>query len=257
MSMAIFSKVERITVTKNCNRKSMPYYKLPAMTNCLKINSGTFPVSFYFALVWYGTVSFSQYHNLEMLDITGNHITKLNGEDLRALVVRLCEAEFRCLNLPLSAVTAGGHQNEADGGLDVRVELPNDSPDLDFIPKGITGFQVKQQDMPAKAIDAEMRPEGKLRSSIRELGSKHGSYVIISGLGSTADFALKNRKIAMQTAISDLPQNASPTLDFYDRDRLASWVREYPGVTIWLRERIGEPLAGWLPYGNMGIRRFR
>ncbi|MBY0484065.1 hypothetical protein [Nitrosomonas sp.] len=132
-----------------------------------------------------------------MLDITGDHINKLSDEDLRTLVARLCEAELRHLNLPLSAVTAGGHQNAADGGLDVRVELPNESPDLDFIPKSNTGFQVKQQDMPRKAIDSEMRPNGKIRPSICELGSKSGAYVIVSGLGSTADSALKNRKNAM------------------------------------------------------------
>lgn len=185
-----------------------------------------------------------------MLDITGDHIIKLNDVDLRTLVVRLCEAELRRLNLPLSAITAGGHQNAADGGVDVRVKLPNDSLNLDFIPKSVTGFQVKQQDMPATTINKEMRPKGKLRSSICKLASKHGAYVIISGLGSTADSALKNRKIAMQNAIKDLPQGTSLTLDFYDRDRLARWVRKYPGVTLWLRERIGEPLAGWLPYGK-------
>jgi len=185
-----------------------------------------------------------------MLDITGDHIIKLNDEDLRTLVVRLCEAELRRFNLPLSAVTAGGHQNAADGGIDVRVELLSNFPPLDFIPKGITGFQVKQQDMPPSAIQPEMRPKGKLRSSICELASKHGTYVIVSGLGSTADFALKNRKEAMQTAISDLPQSTSLALDFYDRDRLTRWIISYPGVALWLRERIGEPLAGWCPYGN-------
>jgi len=185
-----------------------------------------------------------------MLEITGNHIGKLSDEDLRTLIVRLCEAELCRLNLPLSAVTAGGHQNAADGGLDVRVELPNDSLDLDFIPKNATGFQVKQQDMPAASIDAEMRPKGKLRQSIYELGSKRGAYVIVSGQGSVADFALNNRKAAMQAAVLDLPQGSALILDFYDRDRIARWVRLYPGVALWLREHIGEPLAGWRPYGN-------
>jgi hypothetical protein len=39
-------------------------------------------------------------------------------------------------------------------------------------------------------------------------------------------------------------------LDFYDRTRLATWVSEYPGEILWLRERIGQPLAGWRPFGN-------
>ncbi len=128
--------------------------------------------------------------------------------------------------------------------------MPNDSTALDFIPKGVTGFQVKKSDMPASAITEEMRPNGVLRSSIVQLGLKHGAYIIISAQGSTADSALENRKIAMQSAIIDLPCDSSLFLDFYDRDRLARWVRNYPGVALWLRERIGEPLAGWRTYGN-------
>lgn len=185
-----------------------------------------------------------------MLDITGVHISKLSDEDLRTLVVKLCEAELRRSNLPLSAVTAGGHQNAADGGLDVRVELPDGTPDLDFILRNITGFQVKQQDMPASAVKLEMRPDGNLRPSIFELASKQGAYVIVSGQGSTADTPLKKRKNAMQSAISNLPQGTSLHLDFYDRDRLSRWVKSYPGVALWLRERIAEPLTGWRPYGN-------
>ena len=199
-------------------------------------------------LGWYSTAfTISKF---EMLDITGDHIIKLSDEDLRTLVARLCEAELRRSNLPLSSITAGGHQNAADGGLDVRVVLPDGLHDLDFIPKCFTGFQVKQQDMPSSAIKAEMRPDGKLRPSISELASKNGAYVIVSGQGSTADSALNNRKSAMQSAISDLPPGTSLDLDFYDRDRLARWVRDYVGVALWLRERIGDPLAGWRPYGN-------
>ncbi|MER0169324.1 MAG: hypothetical protein DU489_01675 [Nitrosomonas sp.] len=187
---------------------------------------------------------------MEILDITGDHISKLSDEDLRILVIKLCEAELRRFNLPLSAVTAGGHQNAADGGIDVRVELPNSSSDLDFIPKSVTGFQVKQEDMPPSAIRLEMCPKKKLRSSIYDLASKRGAYVIVSGKGSTTDSALKNRRCAMQNAISDLPQDTSLTTEFYDRDRLARWIKNYPGVALWLREQIGEPLTGWRPYSD-------
>lgn len=185
-----------------------------------------------------------------MFEITGDHIIKLNDGDLRTLVAKLCEAELRQANLPLASVTSGGDQNAADGGIDVRVELSDEAISLDFIPKGVTGFQVKKPDMPAKAIKEEMRPDGVLRPSIVQLAEKHGAYVIVSAQGSTADTPLKSRKKAMQSATADLPDGSTLHLDFYDRDRLARWVRAYPGVTLWLRERIGEPLAGWRTYGN-------
>lgn len=185
-----------------------------------------------------------------MFEITGDHIIKLNDSDLRTLVTKLCEAELRQANLPQASVTSGGDQNAADGGIDVRVELSEEAISLDFIPKGVTGFQVKKPDMPAKAIKEEMRPDGVLRPSIVQLAEKHGAYVIVSAQGSTADTPLKIRKKAMQSATADLPDGSILHLDFYDRDRLARWVRAYPGVTLWLRERIGEPLAGWRTYGN-------
>lgn len=185
-----------------------------------------------------------------MLEINGNHIARLNDEDLRILVARLCEAELCRCGLPLSAVTAGGDQNAADGGIDVRVQLSTDAISSDFIPKPVTGFQVKCSDMPTNAIKSEMRPKDVLRLSIRELAIANGAYVIVSSKGSTADKALRNRRDVMRQAISDLPDTANLHLDFYDRDRLARWVRCYPSVELWLRERIGEPLSGWRAYGN-------
>lgn len=185
-----------------------------------------------------------------MLEVSGSHISKLNDGDLRGLVTQLCEAELHRCGLPISAVTAGGDQDAPDGGIDVRIRLPVGSDCLDFIPKPNTGFQVKRSDMQPKAIAREMRPKGALRATIRELATSEGAYVIVSSKGTTADASLKNRCRAMREATSDLPAGRSLHLDFYDRDRLASWVRRYPGVSLWLRERIGEPLSGWRGYGN-------
>ena len=185
-----------------------------------------------------------------MIEISSAHIRRLGDEDLRILVIRLCEAELRRCGLPLSSLTAGGDQNAADGGIDVRIDLKVGSSCLDFIPRPITGFQVKCSDMPPKAITKEMRPGGELRASIVALAANQGSYVIVSSEDTTSDTALQNRRKAMQEAITDLLDGANLHLDFYDRERLATWIRSYPGVGLWLRERIGEPLSGWRGYGN-------
>lgn len=185
-----------------------------------------------------------------MLEINADNIQKLSDEDLRTLVIRLCEAELRRCGLPLSAVTAGGDQNASDGGIDVRVDLKSESDCLDFIPKPQTGFQVKLSGMPPSKIRAEMRPNGELRQSIRELGAAKGAYVIVSSESFTTDRPLQDRRNAMRAAVSDLPDGTTIYLDFYDRERIANWVRGYSGVGLWLRERIGEPLSGWRGYGN-------
>jgi hypothetical protein len=184
-----------------------------------------------------------------MFDITPDDINQLNDIDLRELVGRLCEAELISRGLSPAAVTWGGNQTAADGGLDVRVELPPGVLIEGFIPRGSTGFQVKKPDMPRAEIIAEMRPAGAARPVIQELADEAGAYVIVSSTGSTADSALRNRRSALRAALNDVANADQLHTDFYDRTRLATWVRCYPGLITWVKERVGRALPGWRPYG--------
>jgi hypothetical protein len=185
-----------------------------------------------------------------MFEITGDDIAALNDEDLRTLVGRLCEAELRRRNLSPSAATWGGSHTAKDGGLDVRVALPPGSQIDGFIPRPHTGFQVKKPDMPRAAIIEEMRPAGALRPVIADLAAVSGAYVIISSTGSTADSALRNRREAMAEAIRGLSDESKLALDFFDRNRLATWVRDHAGMVVWVRAAIGKSFPGWRPYGS-------
>lgn len=189
-----------------------------------------------------------------MFEITGEDISRLNDEDLRTLVAKLCEAELRRVGLPVSVLTAGGDQNAPDGGIDVRIALPPHDKTTDFIPKPDTGFQVKVPDMPEGAITTEMCPKGVLRPVIQDLARKHGAYVIVSSHGSTADAPLRNRITAMQDAAKSVPDLPELHVDFYDRNRLATWINQYAGVAAWVREQLGKPMSGWQSYGNWSGR---
>jgi hypothetical protein len=184
-----------------------------------------------------------------MLDITDEDIEGLDDHQLRELVGRLCEAELRHEGKDSSAVTWGGHQNAPDGGIDVRVGLPVGTDIGGFIPRAVTGFQVKAQDMSASAVVVEMRPQETLRQSIVELANQGGAYIIASAQGSLADTALQARRAAMVSVLSDLPNANALKVDFYDRHRLASWARQHPSVMLWLRGTCGRALAGWQPFG--------
>jgi hypothetical protein len=184
-----------------------------------------------------------------MFEITPDDIAALNDTDLRSLVALLCEAELRGRGLSTAAVTWGGSQTAADGGLDVRVALTPNTMVQGFVPRAATGFQVKKPDMPRRAILLEMNPSGALRPVIRELADAAGAYIIVSANGSTADVALRNRREAMAEAVHGLANAADLLLDFYDRTRIATWVRNHPGVILWARERIGKAVPGWQPYG--------
>lgn len=184
-----------------------------------------------------------------MFDITSEDISQLNDIDLRELVGRLCEAELVSRRLSPSAVTWGGNQTAADGGLDVRVALSAGVTIEGFIPQASTGFQVKKPDMPKGKIIAEMRPAGTIRPVIKELADKAGAYVIVSSTGSTADSALCNRQNALREALEDVDNADQLHTDFYDRTRIATWVRLHPGLIAWVKERVGKALSGWRSYG--------
>lgn len=184
-----------------------------------------------------------------MFDITPDDINLLNDIDLRELVGRLCEAELVSRGLSPAAATWGGNQTAADGGLDVRVALPPGVSIEGFVPRPSTGFQVKKPDMPRAEIIAEMRPAGVIRPIIQELADEAGAYVIVSSTGSTADSALRRRQNALREALDGAANTDQLHTDFYDRTRLATWVRRHPGLITWVRERVGRSLVGWRPYG--------
>ncbi|WP_422343185.1 hypothetical protein [Parasphingorhabdus sp.] len=190
-----------------------------------------------------------------MFEITGEEIQRLDDVELRTLVARLALAELRARNLPVAGVTAGGDQNAPDGGLDVRIEVSGSTFAGDFIPRTPLGIQVKKSDMGSAAITKEMKPNGVLRPVLGDLADSGGGYIIVSAKGSVADEPLRNRRKAIMKAVAGHPSANKLLTDFYDRERMATWVNQYPGVAAWVRARVGRPLAGWQSLGDWsGVR---
>jgi len=135
-----------------------------------------------------------------LLEITGDDIALLSDADLRSLIGLLCEADFRLAGLPTSGIIWGGHQDVSDDGLDVTVRNTVPPPQNSFVPRSITGFQVKKPDMTAARIIKEMKPKGKLRNEIKTLVKDGGAYIIVNSTGSVTNKALQNRLDAMRKA---------------------------------------------------------
>ena len=85
-----------------------------------------------------------------------------------------------------------------------------------------------------------MRPNGVLREEIRDLIQVNGAYIIISSSGSTTATALKSRVGAMTEAVADEANHKSLQLEFFDRGRVATWVRSHPSLILWVRNKIGD-----------------
>lgn len=186
-----------------------------------------------------------RYFELESADIS-----TLGDGDLRELVGRLSEAEVVQMGHHPKCVTWGGRQEAADGGVDVRVEDAAITPGTGFVPRGSCGFQVKKNAMPQQACRDEMMDAGTLRPVIANLADRNGAYIIVSGKDDCSDSMLKNRRAGMAEAVAMLPSKSALHLDFYGRDQLATWLRQHPGVALWLRSRLGRPLSGWRPFGR-------
>ena len=184
-----------------------------------------------------------------LIEITGDDIAELRDEDLRDLIGRLCEADYRSAGLSTKGIICGGHQDAPDGGLDVVVQDSVHPPANSHVPRAETGFQVKTSVMPPREIEKEMRPKGELRPSIKTLIRDKGAYIIVSA-GSVTDNALKNRLEAMKKAVAGEDPLNDLHLDFFDRNRVATWVRSHRPLIEWVREKTGNLLQGWRPYGK-------
>ncbi|MBI5032877.1 MAG: hypothetical protein HZB51_20335 [Chloroflexi bacterium] len=112
-----------------------------------------------------------------LLEITGDDIALLNDTDLRTLIGLLCEADFRLAGLPTGGIIWGGHQDASDDGMDVTVRSNVHPPQNSFVPRSVTGFQVKKPDMTPARIKKEMKPRGKLREEIRTLIKDGGALI--------------------------------------------------------------------------------
>ncbi len=188
-----------------------------------------------------------------LFEVSARDVARLEDDELRELVARLCQATLREERLPTTCVTWGGDQREPDGGIDVRVQLRA----VDPLPNGSwlrwrsVGFQVKATEMPPAKIKKEMCPNDSLQSSIQELLQVGGAY-IIAARDSVADQRYKERVAAMRDCAAGLLQDGnSGCVDYYDSRRLADWASEYPTVVAWLHnKKQGGALHGWGSYGQ-------
>jgi hypothetical protein len=186
----------------------------------------------------------------DLLEITGDDISQLDDADLRTLIGLLCEADYRQAGLPIKGITWGGHQDAADGGLDVVVRDDVPPPKQSFVLRSVTGFQVKKPDMPRSKIPGEMRPKDALRQSIKDIIRDRGAYVIVSSGANATGTALQDRIDAMKEAVADEADSDGLAIDYLDRGRIATWVRSHPSLVLWVRNKIGRQLNGWYPYAN-------
>jgi hypothetical protein len=188
------------------------------------------------------------------LSITTSDILALDDEQARELVARLCRAELARQGISPSAVTWGGDQRAADGGVDVRVDVVPLVTLSGYVKAAQCAFQVKAEPFPASKIAPEMAPHGKVRPALLDLAATGGAYIIVSTRDKAGDKALRNRLAAMHLCLSEHGLAGRVTLDFYDSRRILDWVEQHPPIISWVQHALGRPNMGWRPYGPWAYR---
>ena len=186
---------------------------------------------------------------MSVLEIEKNDLLALSDAELEQLIGRLSEAELVANSASVSEVRFSGSITAPDGGVDVRVNVADPQFTSAFIQRPNTIFQAKKHTMPAGAIASEMAPKGSLSETIDQQARIGGGYVIVSLADDcTEQPMLRDRIAAMNAAMGDHANKADIHLDFFDRFRLHQWLRQHPGVMLWVRQTIGRPLSGWQPH---------
>ena len=188
-----------------------------------------------------------------MFDISKDQLRQLNDTDLRELVARLCEAELKNVGVPISSIRWGGAQAAPDEGLDIECCVEDDNFSGDFLPRARTGIQVKKPSMPDSEIKAEMCPEGQLRPVFSELARNNGCYIIVSLRDDLVSRKVNAREKTMRKQLETIKDKGDLQVRFYGCGELANWLRQYPAVQLWVRERLGIQLNGWRPFGRWSI----
>jgi len=190
---------------------------------------------------------------LTIFDIEKDDLLRLSDTLLEELIARLAEAEVSENGYSPAYVRWSGSINASDGGIDIHVQIPAEHLNTGFLERPDTVLQAKKHSMPKAAIQEEMLDkldDGQLSATIAEQASKGGSYIIVSLSDDCSPTMRKNRLAAMQNAVQGDPNSDHIHLDFYDRSKLAQWLRQHPSVLLWVKGKLGQGYSGWRPYGS-------
>lgn len=186
---------------------------------------------------------------MPIFDLDKDDLLQLSDTLLEELIARLAEAEIAANGHSPAWVSWSGSITAPDGGIDVHVQVPVGTLSTGYIERPDTIFQAKKHKMRKADIKREMTADKLLSPTLSEQARKGGSYVIVSLGDDCSPFMLAERIDAMQEAVKNDPNKHKIHLAFYDRSKLAQWVRQHPSVMLWLNRKLGRGYSGWQSYG--------
>jgi hypothetical protein len=186
---------------------------------------------------------------MAIFDIEKDDLLRLSDTLLEELIARLAEAEVAEHGHSPAGVSWSGSIKAPDEGIDIHVQVNAPELETGFLSCPDTILQSKKDAMPKSAIFGEMLKEGKLNPTISNQAKIGGSYIIVSLADDCSPPMKKARLDAMRSAVAKDPNKDNIHLDFFDRSKLAQWLRQHPSVLLWVKGKLGQGYSGWQPYG--------
>ena len=187
---------------------------------------------------------------MSIFEVQKDDLLRLSDIQLDELVARLAEADVASGGHSPARVHWSGSITAPDEGIDIQVDVLADTIDTGYLARPSTIFQAKKHSMSASKITDEMRLKGKLSLTVSQQAETGGSYIIVGLTDDCSPPMRESRLKAMNKAVEDDPNANNIHLDFYDRSKLHQWLRQHPGVALWVRGVLGQALSGWQPFGR-------
>ena len=177
-----------------------------------------------------------------MLEISADQINAFEGRDADfvALLRRLLFAEAQKHGLALGGIDVPAQITVPDGGDDGRIEWNAGTDHTDYVPARLTVFQIKATTMPRAKCRAEVVHEltGTLKPAVREALERSGAYIVFC-----TDACARRGMTERMTGLKEGIENAvdamsAQNIHFYDANKVAAWVNQYPSVQVWVHEAL-------------------
>jgi len=158
---------------------------------------------------------------------------------------RLLWAEALRVGIARHLIDAPDCINIGDGGLDAIIK--DAEPVIeDFIPAGISGFQIKSSDLQPAECRQELHSGGNLKPAIKRVLDANGVYVLVLFEEMPSETMKRDRENAILEELSKIGYK-SPNVRVYTINQLINFAERYPALVSWLKgyEIVCLPYQKW------------
>ena len=158
---------------------------------------------------------------------------------------RLLWAEALRVGIARHLIDAPDCINVGDGGLDAVIKDAKPVSE-DFIPAGISGFQIKSSDLQPAECRQELYSGGNLKPAIKRVLDANGVYVLVLFEEMPSETMKRDRENAILEELLKIGYN-SPNVRVYTINQLISFAERYPALVSWLKgyEIVCLPYQKW------------